>query len=99
MAVDDLVGGTHYPTDGTVNPGLAALAFAKGAVDRGVRYVPDTAVSGFLRGDRGAVTGVTTSRGEISAETVVLAARGCGPRSSRASPAPASRCGRPSTCG
>ena len=29
MAVDDLVGGTHYPTDGTVNPGLAALAFAR----------------------------------------------------------------------
>ncbi len=74
MAVDDLVGGTHYPTDGTVNPGSAALAFAKAAVDRGVRYVPDTAVSGFLRGDHGAVTGVATSRGEITAETVVLAA-------------------------
>ena len=42
LAVDDLVGGTWYPGDGTVNPGFAALAFAKGAVDRGVRYVPGT---------------------------------------------------------
>ena len=74
MAVDDLVGGTLFPGDATVNPGSAALAFAKGAVDRGVRYVPDTAVTGYLRGERGAVTGVVTSRGEIGAETVVLAA-------------------------
>ena len=49
--VDDLVGGVLFPTDGTVNPGHAALAFAKGAVDRGVRYVPDTTVTGF-RGRR-----------------------------------------------
>ena len=74
LAVDDLVGGTWYPGDGTVNPGFAALAFAKGAVDRGVRYVPGTTVTGFLRGDRGAVTGLATSGGDIDAETVVLAA-------------------------
>ena len=33
--VDDLVGGVLFPSDGTVNPGDAALAFAKGAVDGG----------------------------------------------------------------
>ena len=72
--VDDLVGGVLFPTDGTVNPGHAALAFAKGAVDNGVRYVPDTTVTGFRRGDdRRRITGVTTTRGEIAAETVVLA--------------------------
>ena len=32
--VDDLFGGVNFPTDGTVNPGDAALAFAKGAVDQ-----------------------------------------------------------------
>ena len=72
--VDDLVGGVLFPTDGTVNPGHAALAFAKGAVDRGLRYVPDTTVTAFLRdGDGRRVTGVQTSRGEVQAETVVLA--------------------------
>ena len=33
---DGLVGGLLQPGDGTVNPGYAALAFAKGAHDRGV---------------------------------------------------------------
>ena len=70
--VDDLVGAVNFPTDGTVNPGDAALSFAKGAVDEGVRYVPDTTVSGFTMRD-GRVMGVETSRGAIEAETVVLA--------------------------
>ena len=32
--VDDLIGAVLFPTDGTVNPGDATVAFAKGAVDR-----------------------------------------------------------------
>ncbi len=71
--VEDLHGAVNFPSDGTVNPGDAALAFAKGSVDMGVRYVPETTVKGFtLVGGR--VTGVVTSRGSIEAETVVLAA-------------------------
>ncbi|HEX7346399.1 MAG TPA: FAD-dependent oxidoreductase, partial [Candidatus Limnocylindrales bacterium] len=73
--VDDLVGGVFFPDDGTINPGVAALALAKAAVDRGVRYVPETAVTGFRREGQGRrVTGVTTSAGDIDAEVVVLAA-------------------------
>ena len=45
--VDDLIGAVLFPTDGTVNPGDATVAFAKGAVDRGARYVPETEVTGF----------------------------------------------------
>ena len=71
--VDDLVGAVLFPTDGTVNPGDATVAFAKGAVDRGARYVPETEVTGFLFGERGRVTGLDTSRGAIDAETIVLA--------------------------
>ena len=71
--VDDLVGAVLFPTDGTVNPGDATMAFAKGAVDRGARYVPETEVTGFLFGERGRVTGLDTSRGAIDAETIVLA--------------------------
>jgi 4-methylaminobutanoate oxidase (formaldehyde-forming) len=70
--VDDLVGAVLFPTDGTVNPGDAALSFAKGAVDAGVRYVPDTEVTGFMF-EGGRVTAARTSRGDIEAETVVLA--------------------------
>jgi 4-methylaminobutanoate oxidase (formaldehyde-forming) len=70
--VDDLVGAVLFPTDATVNPGDAALAFAKGAVDGGARYVPGTEVTGFRFVD-GRVTGLETSRGDIEAETTVLA--------------------------
>ena len=74
-AVDDLVGGVLFPTDANVNPGDAALAFAKGAVDAGVCYVPDTEVTGFrFAPDGRRVVGLDTSRGPIEAETVVLAA-------------------------
>ena len=72
--VDDLVGAVLFPTDGTVNPGDAALAFAKGAVDRGARYVPGTEVVGFRFDAHGHVAGLDTARGQIEAETVVLAA-------------------------
>ena len=72
--VDDLVGAVLFPNDGTVNPGDAALAFAKGALDRGARYVPETDVTGFGSDGEGRVTGLVTSKGSIEAETVVLAA-------------------------
>ena len=72
--VDDLVGAVLFPTDGTVNPGDAALAFAKGAADRGARYVPENEVTAFLFDAAGRVTGLETSRGSIETETVVLAA-------------------------
>lgn len=76
---DDIVGGVFFPTDGTVNPGSAALALAKGAVDRGVRYVPGTAVTGLRRSADGQrVTGIDIDGpdgpGAIEAEIVVLAA-------------------------
>ncbi len=74
-AADDLVGGVLSPSDATVNPGDAALAFAKGAVDVGTRYVPETEVTGFRLTNGGRrVVGLDTSRGPIQAETVVLAA-------------------------
>lgn len=73
--VDDLVGGVYFPEDGTINPGSAALALARAAVDRGVRYVPGTTVTGFRRGSDGRrVTAITTEAGDVEAEVVVLAA-------------------------
>jgi 4-methylaminobutanoate oxidase (formaldehyde-forming) len=73
--VDDLVGGVFFPDDGTINPGAAALALARAALDRGARYVPGTSVTGFRRAADGRrVTGLTTTAGDIEAEVVVLAA-------------------------
>ena len=74
--VDDLVGGVFFPGDGTINPGSAALALARAAVDRGVRYVPGTAVTGF-RSRTGRPSRDRASRrraGDVEAEVVVLAA-------------------------
>jgi heterotetrameric sarcosine oxidase gamma subunit len=73
--VDDLVGGVLFPTDATVDPGWAAVAFARAAVATGaVRYVPGVEITGFrMAGDR-RVTGLATTHGAIDAEVVVLAA-------------------------
>jgi heterotetrameric sarcosine oxidase gamma subunit len=69
---DGLVGGLHQPEDGHVNPGLAALALAKGAHDRGVTIREGIDVLG-LRTERGRVTAVLTEQGPIACERVVLA--------------------------
>jgi 4-methylaminobutanoate oxidase (formaldehyde-forming) len=70
--VDDLVGGVLYPQDGTVNPGDAALALAKGAVDGGATFVFGATVTGFLEAG-GRITGVRTDRGDVEADDVVIA--------------------------
>ena len=72
ISTEGLVGALLQPGDGTVNPGYAASALAKGAHDRGVTIREGVPVSGLLTAD-GAVTGVRTDRGHIGAETVILA--------------------------
>jgi glycine cleavage system aminomethyltransferase T/glycine/D-amino acid oxidase-like deaminating enzyme len=71
--VDDVVGGIIFPTDGTVNPGDAARSLMKGATMGGARLVHGVAIDGFGI-ERGAVTSVSTGRGPVECETVVLAA-------------------------
>ena len=71
-SVDGLVGALLQPGDGTVNPGHAALALAKGAHDRGVTIREGVSVTGILTEGR-TVLGVRTDRGDVGAESVVLA--------------------------
>jgi 4-methylaminobutanoate oxidase (formaldehyde-forming) len=71
-STDGLVGALLQPGDGTVNPGHAALALAKGAHDRGVAIREGVRVNGLVPQGR-RVTGVRTDRGDVEAETVVLA--------------------------
>ena len=67
-----IVAGLHFPGDGYVNPGYAALGMAKAAHALGVSVREHCAVTGIDVED-GRVVGVQTARGSISAATVVLA--------------------------
>jgi 4-methylaminobutanoate oxidase (formaldehyde-forming) len=69
---DGLNGALHQPGDGTVNPGHAALALAKGANDRGVTVREGVRVEELILDGR-TVTGVRTTHGDVEAETIVLA--------------------------
>jgi heterotetrameric sarcosine oxidase gamma subunit len=72
ISTDGLVGALLQPGDGTVNPGHAALALAKGAHDRGATIREGIRVEELLLDGR-TVKGVRTDRGDVEAETVVLA--------------------------
>ncbi|RAN78789.1 FAD-dependent oxidoreductase [Bacillus sp. SRB_336] len=68
-----MAGGAYYPQDAQVQPMLAAAHLLRLARGLGATVHPDTRVTGLgRRGD--AVTGVTTTRGAVSAGAVVNAA-------------------------
>jgi heterotetrameric sarcosine oxidase gamma subunit len=68
--VDDLLAGFYVAGDGRADPVGVTMALAKGARQRGVTIVEGVACTGVTR-RRGAVTGVTTTAGDIAAEYVV----------------------------
>jgi sarcosine oxidase, subunit beta len=73
MVADDIIGGAYCPTDGFVDPYGVMSGFAKRAKELGARIWLDTAVTG-INVENGAVTGVRTTRGEVSTRNVVNAA-------------------------
>ena len=70
---DDILGGSFCSTDGFVDPYSVMTGFMRKAMERGVRLLRDTAVTGIAADARG-VAGVETSRGFLSSRTVVNAA-------------------------
>jgi sarcosine oxidase subunit beta len=75
LRVDDVLGGTYCPTDGFVDPHSVMMGFMLKARERGVRLWLDTTVTGIeVTGTPGGITGVTTTRGFVSAPVVVNAA-------------------------
>ena len=78
LTAEGLVGGALFEQDATVNPGWAAYATAKAAVDLGVRLVEGVRVTGFrLRQGPGGtrrLTAVETDRGTVECEVAVIAA-------------------------
>lgn len=70
-----VLGATYQPRAGIAKHDYVAWGFARKAAEAGVHLIQDTEVTGFLTdGDR--VTGVRTSRGDIAAGRVALAAAG-----------------------
>jgi len=72
LEAGDLAGAVFLPKDGQTNPVDTTQALAKGAKAGGVRIFEETPVTAILH-HNGRVTGVRTSKGEIAAETVVIA--------------------------
>src|SRR5260370_13728947 len=70
---DDILGGSFCATDGFVDPHSVMTGFMQKAIERGVRLMRDTDVTGITSDARG-VSGVESSHGFISGRTVVNAA-------------------------
>lgn len=69
-----VVGAVHYPQDAQVQPVAAAEALLASARRAGAVVRTGVEVTGPLRGAGGRLTGVTTTRGEVPASDVVVAA-------------------------
>ncbi|MFL6602492.1 MAG: FAD-dependent oxidoreductase [Steroidobacteraceae bacterium] len=68
--VDDIEAGFYIKEDGRVNPVDVTMALGKGARMRGVRILEGVASTGVLQ-ERGHVTGVRTTLGDIKTDIVV----------------------------
>jgi sarcosine oxidase subunit beta len=72
LKMDDILGGTFSPRDGYAGPSEVLSGFAGGAKRAGVRIYEGIEAKEILV-DKGRVTGVRTSEGEISSPVVVNA--------------------------
>jgi sarcosine oxidase subunit beta len=70
---DDILGGSFCPTDGFVDPYSVMTGFTACAVERGARVWRSTEATAIQRDAKG-ITGVETTRGQVSTCTVVNAA-------------------------
>jgi sarcosine oxidase subunit beta len=73
VRANDLIGGSYCPTDGFVDPYSVMTGFAKSARDRGARLWLNAQVTG-IDIDSGEITGVRTTKGDVSTSAVVNAA-------------------------
>jgi sarcosine oxidase subunit beta len=73
LRVDDIAGATFCPIDGYATPESVLQGYVAAARSRGARIVQGCTVEGLLT-DGGRISGVRTSRGEISTPTVILTA-------------------------
>lgn len=72
LNIDDLSGGTFSPTDGYATPAAAVQGYATAARRLGARIVEDCEARA-IEVNAGRVSGVATSRGDVSTATVICA--------------------------
>ncbi len=70
LRTDDLSGAVWIPGDGKANPADLTMSLAKGARSRGAKIVEGVEVTGVLS-ERGRVTGVRTTDGDVRCEFLV----------------------------
>lgn len=70
---DDILGGSFCPTDGFVDPYSVMNGFMASAVDKGATIWKKAEVTAIHKNQNG-ISGVTTTRGEISTRIIVNAA-------------------------
>ena len=70
IVTDDIVGAIYIPKDGQAVPGDAAMAMAAAAESAGASIFEETKVTAIHRRN-GAVSGVSTARGDIECEYIV----------------------------
>lgn len=73
VETDGIVSASYTPSDGRANPVDLTMSLARGARMRGARIIENVRVTDFSV-KSGRVTGVGTTLGDITADTVVLAA-------------------------
>jgi sarcosine oxidase subunit beta len=71
-----VTGGLYQARGGTARHDAVAWGYARGASDLGVDIIQNCEVTGFIHDASGAVTGVETSRGRISAGKIGMAVAG-----------------------
>lgn len=69
----DVIGAVHYEEDAFLTPNLFVEGLAQAATAQGATILPRTEVLGFELG-KGRISAVQTTRGEIRADQVILAA-------------------------
>jgi sarcosine oxidase subunit beta len=73
LRADDVLGGSFCPTDGFVDPYSVMVGFTTQACERGATLWRSAEVTA-INHESGRITGVETTRGEVSTRTVVNAA-------------------------
>ena len=79
----EVIGGVFYPNDGHIDPARFVMGLADKARELGVEICMQTEVMGLETPNEG-ITGIRTTRGDIQADQVLLAAGSWSPEIARA---------------
>lgn len=73
MNLDDILAGTFNPNDGIVDPNSVVMGYISAASKLGVKSITEVEVTNIIS-EKGEITGVATTKGNIATRTVINAA-------------------------